>query len=195
MTKKLSIAVIAVLLCLVTAGCSKSNQNKSATAVPNVGLSATEILEAPDVDQRPPEGGKRPGADTSVLSAIATEPFSAESAAAEIEFVNATNWARRVVGARELIRESSLDAYARDHAARMAANGKIYHSSIADLLGVFWFVGENVGDGPSVGSIQLAYYASPGHFRNLTHETFEYFGVGVFLDSAGRVWTVQEYAA
>jgi uncharacterized protein YkwD len=126
-----------------------------------------------------------------VQSTTTTDP----ARAVEVELLDLTNADRAVVGARSLTRDADLDDYARAHAATMMAQGSISHSRIETLLGAWWFVGENVGTGPAALAIQGAYRASPGHFRNLTHEDFTTIGVGVVLDAAGRIWTVQIFAA
>src|SRR6476661_1374302 len=74
----------------------------------------------------------------------------------------------------------TLAAKARNWAEHMAAVGAISHSNLSDGAPPEWHrLGENVGRGPSVDSINGALVASPDHYANLTDPGFQTIGVGV----------------
>ena len=151
--------------------------------------------DAPDLDSRPPDGTPRPGAtlpEVKVGSITSANAYFAEGP--EQEFREFTNQDRAIVGAPLVARDQYLDDYARAHAQAMGQAGGIYHSNINVLLCCYWTVGENVGIGPTARAIQYAYEASFGHFANLTDATFSRMGIGVYIDEAGRMWTVSEFA-
>lgn len=115
--------------------------------------------------------------------------------AGEAQFLALTNQTRRGVGLGNLAWDGSLTTYARHHAQVMASEASLHHSHIADLLGSWWLVGENVGVGPDVVAIQNALINSPAHYENIVHPEFTHMGIGVFVDSTGRTWTCHVFAA
>lgn len=78
-------------------------------------------------------------------------------------------------------------------AEKLAAEGKLYHSTLSDGIDVRWCsIGENVGYGPSVPAVQDAYMASPGHKANIISTKWNGVGVG-YAKSGKRVHTVQVF--
>jgi len=62
----------------------------------------------------------------------------------------------------------------------MAAAGGISHNpSLASEVSGWRSIGENVGMGPSVDSIQQAFINSPEHYRNIMDGAFSVVGIGV----------------
>jgi uncharacterized protein YkwD len=133
-----------------------------------------------------------PAPEPSTLAVASAAGFDA---GAEAGFLQATNATRASLGVAPLTMDAGLQAYARRQAQAMADAGQIFHSQISNLLGAWSTAGENVGVGPSVGSIHAALVASPGHFRNLSDPGFVAMGVGVVVDGAGRMWTAHVFAA
>ncbi|MEX0699806.1 MAG: CAP domain-containing protein, partial [Acidimicrobiia bacterium] len=88
---------------------------------------------------------------------------------------------------------SSLNNYARDWSQEMATSGNFRHSNIASLLGPWGIVGENIGRGGSVVSIFNALLDSPPHYANMVDTRFTHLGVGVFIDSSGKLWTTHVF--
>jgi uncharacterized protein YkwD len=119
----------------------------------------------------------------------------AGDAGSEDAFWQLTNATRASIGAGALRFDAGLQAYARQQAHAMADAGQIFHSNISNLLGAWSLVGENVGVGPSVGAINNALIASPGHYRNISDPAFTAMGVGVVIDGAGRVFTAHVFGA
>lgn len=71
----------------------------------------------------------------------------------------------------------------------MADADKLMHSSLGSLLPPWTAAGENVGMGGSVSSIFSSLKASSAHLSNMLGD-YTHFGVGVYQDSSGRLWTV-----
>ena len=79
-------------------------------------------------------------------------------------------------------------------AENLARQNTLYHSNLADGFGnVRWCsIGENVGYGPSISAIEVAYMNSPGHKANILAGKWNGAGVGVAWNGS-RVFTVQEF--
>jgi uncharacterized protein YkwD len=110
------------------------------------------------------------------------------SSSAESDFASKINTYRSGNGMASLKRDSSLNSYARSWAKKIAQNGGLSHSNIASLLPPWSAAGENVGTGGSVQAIFDALKASSGHRANMLGD-FTHFGVGVWRDDNGVIWT------
>ena len=113
-------------------------------------------------------------------------------AGAEGQFFANVNSVRAGQGLAPLAYDGALTSYARWWAGEMAASDSLEHSNISSLLGSWWTVGENVGVGPSVQSIHNALVASSGHYANIVGG-YTHLGVGVAVDSQGRIWVAQVF--
>jgi uncharacterized protein YkwD len=51
---------------------------------------------------------------------------------------------------------------------------------------------ENVGEGPSAGSVEVAFMASPHHRANILGN-YTHMGVGVVVDGSGKVWVTERF--
>lgn len=122
-----------------------------------------------------------------------TVPPGGYNAAAENEFASRINSLRSSNGLAALSRSGSLDSYARSWAKKMADAGSISHSNIGSLLGEWSSVGENVGVGSSVGAIFDSLVASAPHKSNMLGD-FTHFGIGVYQDAVGALWTTHVFA-
>jgi uncharacterized protein YkwD len=109
---------------------------------------------------------------------------------AEKGFVHKTNAARANAGAHMLRRDPELSRVASKHAHEMAAANVLYHTPSNTLTRrvTRWRVlGENVGKGSGVRSLQRAFMNSPVHRRNILYPGYRYIGVGV-VKKNGRMW-------
>ena len=78
-------------------------------------------------------------------------------------------------------------------AEKLARENRLYHSVLSDGIRVRWCsIGENVGYGPNVPSIEDAYMNSPGHRANILSTTWNGVGVGV-AHNGSRTFTVQVF--
>jgi uncharacterized protein YkwD len=123
-------------------------------------------------------------------------PTAPIDSAAAADFTARTNALRSSLGLAPLVRDGSLDSLAADWAQELAASGQLRHSSIPrTIVGHPWStVGENVGFGPSVGSVHDALVNSAGHYANLTGASYSRVGIGVAVDGDGRLWVVEVFA-
>jgi len=75
----------------------------------------------------------------------------------------------------------------------MSDTNTFAHSNIGSLLGSWSAVGENIAYGWAVTSMHTALVNSPGHYANLTSPNFTHIGVGVWVDSGGKIWTTHVF--
>lgn len=86
---------------------------------------------------------------------------------------------RRANNRTTLAIQGDAQAKAQAWAEKLAREGKLYHSRLADGINVRWCgLGENVGYGGSVATIQDAYMKSSGHKANVLNTTWNGVGVG-----------------
>ena len=93
---------------------------------------------------------------------------------------------------RECREAKAWSSRARSWAERMAGNGDLSHSDLSSLLPPWSAAGENVGVGGSVKGIFGALADSSGHRANMLGD-FTHFGIGVWVDSEGRIWTAHVF--
>lgn len=127
-----------------------------------------------------------------VALGVALACFSAVSPAAEAStassFESLTNSARAAAGLPRYAVSSDLSAVALAQARRMAASQKLYHNpSLATAVKNWSWVGENVGYGPSVTTLQAAFMHSPDHRANILDRQFTQVGVGAVTVN-GTIW-------
>ena len=126
-----------------------------------------------------------------VLGAATARPAGASTTEAAV--TSKINAARANHGRHRLTTRSDLVAVARGQAQRMASRNTLYHNpSLAQQVRNFRWVGENVGYGPSVSAVHLAFMASPGHKANVLDSDYTEVGVGAVWAN-GRVWIAQVF--
>jgi uncharacterized protein YkwD len=76
----------------------------------------------------------------------------------------------------------------------MADTGTFAHSDIGSLLNPWTIVGENIAAGGSVSAMFNGLVNSSGHYNNMVEARFTAIGVGVWVDSTGRLWTCHVFA-
>jgi uncharacterized protein YkwD len=106
--------------------------------------------------------------------------------------VNQERAARRLAA---LAWDPSLGVYAASWSANMASNG-FRHSDIANLLGPYNFVGENIAAGSRgtmEGSLHDAWMHSDGHRANILAPGFNRVGIGVFCAADGSIWMTEDF--
>jgi len=113
--------------------------------------------------------------------------------AAESTFLTLTNQVRASRGLPGLGVHPVLVAKAQAWAEHMAATGCLCHSNLTDGITVGWRkIGENVGVGPSIGTIHNALVASPPHLENMVGPQFHWVGIGVAY-GGGRMWVSEVF--
>lgn len=114
----------------------------------------------------------------------------------ESRFVTLVNQLRVGRGLRVLQEDGDLRRIAATWTDRMVVDGRLSHNrSLADQSRLPWAkLGENVGRGGDVDSIELAFEASPGHLRNLVDPDFD--AIAVVVRRAGdRIYVTQQFRA
>lgn len=136
-------------------------------------------------------------------------PLPASSAVAasgtEERIVSYVNIRRVEGGKRQIQRDNRLDALAAEQARSMAAEGKLSHSGFHDRFnrahaetGATLF-GENAhcvapGGDPARRLVE-EWLASPVHRKNILNGVWNRTGVATTIDSRGRIWAAQVFAA
>ena len=132
-------------------------------------------------------------AATAAFVMATAQGASASDPVAQADFVGKINALRASQGAGQLQMHSMLTAKAEAWAAHMAATGCLCHSNLTDGISGSWSkLGENVGRGPNVASLQAAFTASPEHFANMIDKRFEWVGIGVAY-GAGQMWVAEVF--
>ena len=130
---------------------------------------------------------------SAVFVVATSQGASASDPAAEADFVGRINSLRASQGAGSLQVHSVLTAKAQAWAAHMAATGCLCHSNLTDGVNVGWRkLGENVGRGPSVASLQSAFIGSPEHLANMLDRRFQWVGIGVAY-GGGQMWVAEVF--
>jgi hypothetical protein len=107
-------------------------------------------------------------------------PAGADTAADAGRFLALSNQARASQGVAPLAADGMLAGVAGGWSAHMAAAGTISHNpSLSSQVSGWRSIGENVGMGPTVDSIQQAFVNSPGHYRNIMDGAFSRVGIAV----------------
>jgi len=116
----------------------------------------------------------------------------------ELDFFNRTNAARAQNGLAPLQWDEAAANVARGWSSQMAASQTLSHNgSLSDditntVTGDWTRIGENVGYGPSVGSLQNAFMNSPGHRANVLGD-YNRVGIGVVRDGSGTIWVTLDF--
>jgi uncharacterized protein YkwD len=126
-----------------------------------------------------------------LTGALTAAPASATTA--EDSLTARLNGARSDQGLPSLATRSDLVAVARAQATRMADSGTLYHNPnlTTDVTNWRW-VGENVGYGPDVQTVHVAFMNSDGHRANILDTDYTQVGVGV-VERGDRVWVAEVF--
>jgi uncharacterized protein YkwD len=138
----------------------------------------------------PPTSKPAPASTTTTADPPAVE--AGPSPEFESQFAKKINGFRSDQGLSALSRDGSLDARARSWAEKMAGDGGLSHSNLGSLLPPWSAAGENVGMGGSVKAVFSALAGSSGHRSNMLGD-YTHFGVGVWVDSSGVIWTAHVF--
>jgi uncharacterized protein YkwD len=111
----------------------------------------------------------------------------------ESGFASSINGYRSSQGLPGLTRDGSLDGEARAWAKRMGEQGGLSHSNLGRFLPPWSAAAENVGAGGSVSGLFDALVSSSGHRANMLGN-YTHFGVGVWVDGSGTMWTCHVFA-
>ena len=124
------------------------------------------------------------------ISSLTLTIPAAASPSDEALFVQLMNATRAASGLSVLATYDDLIDDARRHTSEMAAEGRIFHSSEAELTSATtgWAaIGENVGMGPNPEILHQAFMASPSHKANILGD-YDRVGVGVGRSGDGTMF-------
>jgi uncharacterized protein YkwD len=168
---------------------STSTTTTTTTTTTTLPPSTTTTAAATTTEAKKSSGKASPPPTTAPPTTAASGGFDS---GAESEFASLINSYRGSQGAASLSRDGSLDSYARSWAKKLSANGGLSHSNIGSLIPPWSSVGENVAMGGSVGAMFDALVGSSGHRQNMLGD-FTHFGVGVWRDADGTLWTAHVF--
>jgi hypothetical protein len=131
------------------------------------------------------------------LTALGAPAAHADTADEEAVFLSLTNSLRSSLGIQTLTPQGQLTSIARSWSAQMAAAGSISHNpSLPNQVSAQWTqLGENVGTGGTVESIQTAFINSPHHYENLANGAYNFVGIGVVHGSNGAIYVTVDFMA
>jgi uncharacterized protein YkwD len=108
---------------------------------------------------------------------VSSPAFASSSASGAL--VSATNSSRSAAGLAALTESSQLDAVAQGWANKLAASQVLAHNPNLESQITGWTtIGENVGMGADVPTLEQAFMASPAHKANILNTAFTQVGVG-----------------
>jgi uncharacterized protein YkwD len=106
----------------------------------------------------------------------------------DVRAVEVANQARRAAGLSSLRIDPQLSQVAEMHSYWMERKNRLFHSNRLDWKVTNWVrLGENVGVGQSIASLQAAFMDSPGHRQNILDPGFTYVGISV-RPQGDRLW-------
>lgn len=166
---------------------------ESSTTTTTVPSTTTSIASTTTSAATATTAAPSPTSPPTTQAPTTTAPSGGFNSGAESDFASRINSYRSSNGLSALSRNGSLDSYARSWAQQMSESGGLSHSNIGSLLGKWSSVGENVGVGGSVGAVFGALVDSPAHSQNMLGD-FTHFGIGVYQDADGTLWTCHVFA-
>lgn len=108
----------------------------------------------------------------------------------ERAFASKLNLARRAAGRTTLNLDPQLSKAAKVHTREMVNKNLLYHTPTETLKRrvTNWYeLGENVGVGSTVTSLNTAFMNSEAHRSNILYPSFRYVGIGA-MKANGRLW-------
>jgi uncharacterized protein YkwD len=113
----------------------------------------------------------------------------------ERAFAKKTNHARAAHGLPKVHIDPQLSKTASKHTGKMVSKTLLYHTTNSQFYSwvTNWsMVGEIVGEGGGVKSLQHAFMHSPEHRANILEKSFKYVGVGVKRKN-GLMWVTVQF--
>jgi len=131
---------------------------------------------------------------SAVTGLVALAPAAGASTGDEYGFLAHLNGLRAAHGLGSLTMTGDLTSIARQHSQAMAGQGRIVHNpGLTSAVSNWQVVGENVGMGPSVGSLDQAFDNSPEHYANETNRAYTQVGIGAVTDGRGEIFVTLDF--
>lgn len=129
---------------------------------------------------------------TMALVVAGAAPASASSEA--YDFLSRINASRSANGLKPLAMKSDLVSVAAGWTSHMADNNSLAHNpNLTTQVKNWQSVGENVGVGPDVKSIEDAFMNSTRHRENILDPGYTEVGIATVRDSQGQLWVTQDF--
>lgn len=115
----------------------------------------------------------------------------------ELGFFNRINAARRGSSRVPLKLDPQLTKVARKHTREMTSKNLLHHTDTAAFrqrVTNWELLGENVGVGSTVESLDRAFMRSPTHRENVLYSSFRHVGIGTRIRH-GRLWVTVVFEA
>ncbi|HET6793057.1 MAG TPA: CAP domain-containing protein [Acidimicrobiales bacterium] len=135
------------------------------------------------------------GLVTAGAAVVPALPAAADPAGDAAAFVADINALRASHGLRLLSVDPRLVSIASAWSQHLASVGTISHNfQLGNQAPADWKVlGENVGVGPTVDSLQGAFTASPEHYANMVDASYNAIGVAVTYSATGAMFVTEDY--
>jgi len=129
-----------------------------------------------------------------VAAAAALNPVAAQaSESTATTYLQAINQERAAHGLRPLVERHALNAVAGSWAAHMAAKDTLSHNPrLANVVSNWRALGENVGMGPDIHSLDRAFWNSPEHRANILDSSYREVGIGA-VTRDGVIWITVDF--
>jgi uncharacterized protein YkwD len=131
------------------------------------------------------------------LAGAACAPPSSSAGGIAGDVLNAMNQDRAAAGLGPLAWDPQLAGDAQNHAGQIAASGTLWHSNLSAWINGWSSLGENLLEAPAGTNGYQAedlWMASGPHRANILGG-FNYVGIGMVTDGAGREWMVAVFGA
>ena len=126
-------------------------------------------------------------------AAALTPGVAAASDSPEAAYLSAINDERQAHGLPRLVARHALNVVADAWAAHMAATGTLAHNpQLAGSVSNWQSLGENVGVGPDIHALDVAFWNSPEHRANILDPSYKDVGVGA-VQSQGTIWITIDF--
>jgi len=128
-----------------------------------------------------------------VSFAVCPLPSAHASYADEAAYLTRLNAERRAHGLPALRETADLDQVAQRWSRQMADANRLSHNPRLTTAVTGWrVVGENVGEGPTVGDLDAAFMASPEHRANVLDRDYTQVGIGT-VRQEGILWITVDF--
>jgi len=117
--------------------------------------------------------------------------FAAETP--ESAYLSAINQERTAHGLRPLVEQHKLSQVAASWSSHMAADNTLAHNPrLATAVSNWQALGENVGEGPDIDSLDRAFWNSPEHRANILDPSYTEVGIGT-VTRDGIMWITVDF--
>jgi peptidoglycan hydrolase-like protein with peptidoglycan-binding domain len=131
---------------------------------------------------------------SALIGAIAVHPVAASAAVTtESAYLKDINQERAAHGLRPLVERHGLNVVAASWSSHMAGGSTLAHNPrLASEVSNWQALGENVGEGPDIDSLDRAFWHSPEHRANILDPSYREVGIGAVVRD-GIIWITVDF--